>query len=66
MSGGGARYPPPSNHESNDWIKKIEESKKEHTKLKAEVKKKMDIRTLKVLEQCKAHGGPISSSDQIK
>jgi len=50
----------------DDWIKKIEESKKEHTKLKAEAKKKMDFRTLKVLEQCKAHGGLISSSDQIK
>ena len=37
-------------------LKKLKESKKEHTELKAEVKKKRNIRTLKVLEQCKAHG----------
>ena len=49
-----------------DWIKKVEDSKKEITKLKAEVKKKKNIRTLKVLEQCKGHGGPITSPSELK
>ena len=54
--------------ESGQYTRRLdlEKSKKEHSKLKAEVKKQMDIRTLKVLEQCEGNGGPISSSDQIK
>ena len=52
---------------ADDWLKKVETAGKQKIVKKSDKKKKKNERSLKLLEQCKAHGGPLTANtDDMK
>lgn len=52
------------NEMAKDWLKKVEDSGKDAIQKKSLKKKKKNERSLKLLDQCKVHGGPLSSNEE--
>jgi hypothetical protein len=48
---------------ANDWIQLTKAAEKEAISKRAEKKMKKNVRSLKLLEKCKLHGGPLTASD---
>ena len=52
------------NEMAKDWLKKVEDTAKDAITKKSDKKKKKNERSLKILNQCKDHGGPLAASEE--
>ena len=52
------------NEMAKDWLKKVEDTAKDVMTKKSDKKKKKNERSLKILNQCKDHGGPLTASEE--